>query len=64
MFYTYSRAFDVQAFTSSTAFSQIRFGSQVDLIIPISPHMRLETLVPDTYHVEAGIDPLVRIHRC
>ena len=26
VFYTYSRAFDVQAFTSSTAFSQIRFG--------------------------------------
>jgi hypothetical protein len=26
LFYTYTRAFDVQSFTSSTAFSQLRFG--------------------------------------
>lgn len=42
-------------------FAQVRFGSQVDLIIPLSPRWRLETLLPESTHVEAGIDPLVRI---
>lgn len=42
-------------------FAQVRFGSQVDLIIPLSPRFRLETLLPEAMHVEAGIDPLVRV---
>lgn len=42
-------------------FSEIRFGSQVDLIIPLSPRWRFETLLPETTHVEAGTDPLVRV---
>ena len=42
-------------------FSQIRFGSQVDLIIPVTAAVTLECLVPDGFHVEAGIDPLVRV---
>ena len=42
-------------------FSQIRFGSQVDLIIPLSSHYQYETLIPDTWHVEAGLDALVRL---
>jgi len=42
-------------------FSQIRFGSQVDLIVPLSDHLRYEPLLPCAMHVEAGVDPLVRI---
>jgi phosphatidylserine decarboxylase len=42
-------------------FSAIRYGSQVDLIIPLSSRFGLETLQATTAHVEAGIDPLVRI---
>ena len=42
-------------------FSQIRFGSQVDLIIPVVPGLNLELLQSDALHVEAGVDPLVRI---
>jgi phosphatidylserine decarboxylase len=44
-------------------FSQIRFGSQVDLIIPLSQRYELETLQETGSHVEAGIDPLVRVGR-
>jgi phosphatidylserine decarboxylase len=42
-------------------FSQIRFGSQVDLIIPLSARWDFETIHPVGYHVEAGIDKLVAI---
>jgi phosphatidylserine decarboxylase len=42
-------------------FSQIRFGSQVDLVVPLSERFRFETLVPDNWHVEAGVDALIRI---
>jgi len=42
-------------------FSQIRYGSQVDLIVPVSPRYRLEPLVSPHDHVEAGVDPLIAI---
>ncbi|MBS0276696.1 MAG: phosphatidylserine decarboxylase [Proteobacteria bacterium] len=42
-------------------FSQIRFGSQVDLIIPLSEQYEYETLIADTWHVEAGMDALIRL---
>ena len=42
-------------------FSQIRYGSQVDLIIPLSKRFEFEPLQKPLMHVEAGIDPLVHI---
>ena len=42
-------------------FSMIRYGSQVDLIIPLSEKRELILVQPDGVHVEAGLDPLVRI---
>lgn len=42
-------------------FSQVRYGSQVDLIIPLSPRFELVTLQTVGSHVEAGIDPLVEL---
>jgi phosphatidylserine decarboxylase len=42
-------------------FSQIRYGSQVDLIIPLSPRYDFVPLQRPGMHVEAGVDPLVAI---
>jgi phosphatidylserine decarboxylase len=42
-------------------FSQIRFGSQVDLIIPLTPRLDFQLLQQDSMHVEAGVDTLVKI---
>ena len=50
-----------QAFAQNQRFSQVRYGSQVDLIIPLSPIFKFEPLVDVGMHSQAGIDPLVRI---
>ncbi len=42
-------------------FSQIRYGSQVDLIIPLSERFAFEPVQETGAHVEAGVDPVVRI---
>jgi len=42
-------------------FSQIRFGSQVDLIIPLSARYHWEPVQTVGTHVEAGVDPLVAV---
>lgn len=52
-----------QPFAQNQRFSQIRYGSQVDLIIPLSGRYRFEPLHETGMHVEAAVDPLVRIHR-
>ena len=44
-------------------FSQIRYGSQVDLVIPLSERRQLSPTQPVHCHVEAGIDTLVAIGR-
>ena len=50
-----------QPFFQTRRFSQIRYGSQVDLIIPISDSYEFELLQTTEMHVEAGIDPLIKI---
>ena len=50
-----------QPFAQNQRFSQIRYGSQVDLIIPLSEDFEFQPLLGEGMHVEAGIDPLVRI---
>ena len=42
-------------------FSMIRYGSQVDLIIPLGNDRELTLVERDGVHVEAGVDPLVRM---
>ena len=42
-------------------FGQIRYGSQCDLVIPLDKKMKYELLVKSLDHVEAGVDPLIRI---
>jgi phosphatidylserine decarboxylase len=48
-------------FTQGQRFSQIRFGSQVDLIVPLSGEFIFTFVVPTGCHVEAGLDPLIKI---
>ncbi|WP_455209087.1 phosphatidylserine decarboxylase [Kaarinaea lacus] len=52
-----------QSFAQNQRFSQIRYGSQVDLIIPLSERFELEPILNAGMHVEAGIDPIVKINR-
>jgi len=42
-------------------FSQVRYGSQVDLILPLSSEFDFETVQDTGDHVEAGIDPIVKL---
>jgi len=42
-------------------FSQVRYGSQVDLVVPLSSRFEFEPLQETGDHVEAGTDPLIRI---
>jgi phosphatidylserine decarboxylase len=42
-------------------FSQIRFGSQVDLIVPLSDRDEFVLLQKVGNHVEAGLDPVISI---
>ena len=51
------------AVAQNSRFSQIRFGSQVDLIVPRSERYDFELMQTVGMHVEAGIDPLIRIVR-
>lgn len=48
-------------FSQNQRFSQIRFGSQVDLIVPLSDNYTLQPLIEAGMHVQAGVDSLVRI---
>lgn len=50
-----------QPMAQNQRFSLIRYGSQVDLIIPLSDLYEFTPVLDAGLHVEAGIDPLVRI---
>jgi phosphatidylserine decarboxylase len=44
-------------------FSTVRYGSQVDLIVPLSAKYEFETLQKTGDHVEAGVDRLIKVTR-
>src|SRR5262245_11883595 len=48
-------------FMQNQRFSQIRYGSQVDLIIPLSERFRFIPVLEAGVHVKAGVDPLITI---
>jgi phosphatidylserine decarboxylase len=50
-----------QPFDQGERFSQIRYGSQVDLIIPLTPRFQFTPTQPQGVHVEGGVDTLVSI---
>ena len=50
-----------QPFDQGERFSQIRYGSQVDLIIPLSPRFQFTPTQNVGAHVEGGVDTLVTV---
>lgn len=50
-------------FGQNDRFSFIRWGSQVDLIIPLVDHLDFTILQQPLYHVKAGLDKLVEIKK-
>ncbi len=50
-------------FDQNKRFSFIRWGSQVDLILPLDARYDFALLLENTMHVEAGLDKLVKINR-
>lgn len=49
-------------YSQNQRFSMIRYGSQCELVVPITEDFRLELIQETGVHVEAGVDPLIRIH--
>lgn len=48
-------------FTQNERFSMIRWGSQVDLVLPFDNRFDFELCLEDHMHVQAGLDKLVKI---
>lgn len=48
-------------YNQNERFSVVRYGSQVELIIPLSKTYDFNLLQKEKSHVEAGIDPLIEI---
>ena len=49
-------------FNQNDRFSFVRWGSQVELILPLDERYNFESLVPILHHVEGSKDALVKIH--
>ncbi len=48
--------------TQNERFSLIRWGSQVDLVLPLDDRFTFELLLKETMHVNAGLDQLIKIN--
>ena len=48
--------------TQNERFSLIRWGSQVDLVLPIDNRYQFELLLKETMHINAGLDKLIKIN--
>ena len=48
-------------FQQGDRFGLLRFGSQVDLVIPLTGRVSYESIIPENMVVEAGVDALVKI---
>ena len=48
--------------TQNERFSLIRWGSQVDLVLPLNKRFTFELLLKETMHINAGIDKLIKIN--
>ncbi len=48
--------------TQNERFSLIRWGSQVDLVLPLDSRYNFETILDNTMHVNAGLDKLIKIN--
>lgn len=50
-----------QPVSQGQRFSQVRYGSQVELIVPLSSRFEFDPIQEDGDHVEAGVDPVIRV---
>ena len=48
--------------TQNERFSLIRWGSQVDLILPLDKRYTFDLLLDETMHINAGLDKLIKIN--
>ena len=48
--------------TQNERFSLIRWGSQVDLVLPLDKRFTFDILLEETMHVNAGLDKLIKIN--
>jgi len=48
--------------TQNERFSLIRWGSQVDLVLPLDKRFSFELLLKETMHINAGLDKLIKIN--
>ena len=48
--------------TQNERFSLIRWGSQVDLVLPLDKRFTFELLLEETMHINAGLDKLIKIN--
>ena len=48
--------------TQNERFSLIRWGSQVDLVLPLDSRYEFETILDDTMHINAGLDKLIKLN--
>ena len=48
--------------TQNERFSLIRWGSQVDLVLPLDKRFTFDLLLKETMHVNAGLDKLIKIN--
>ena len=48
--------------TQNERFSLIRWGSQVDLVLPLDKRFTFDLLLEETMHVNAGLDKLIKIN--
>ena len=48
--------------TQNERFSLIRWGSQVDLVLPLDNRYQFELLLKETMHINAGLDKLIKIN--
>ena len=46
----------------NSRFSLIRWGSQVDLVLPLDERFDFELLLENEMHVNAGLDKLIKIN--
>ena len=47
--------------TQNERFSLIRWGSQVDLVLPLDERFKFDLLLDETNHINAGLDKLIKI---
>jgi len=50
-----------QAVGQRQRFSQVRFGSQADLIVPLFARFDFDTVAEIGDHLKAGIDPIIKV---